>query len=117
MQLGGVRVENFHDEETTVEIRIDEDEKTVQQTTITTSAASDSPSTQILDCEWDTEAEHEYSVGARTDESAEWSDVVLGNDASDTDCQWIGVQLEADAPYLVERDCANYPETPCEKAQ
>lgn len=112
VRLGGVRVENFRDDERTVEIRVEDTGTTIHETTVTVSPASDAPSTHIIECQWRTDDQRGYSVAARSENREEWSEITLTNENGS--CQWIAVQLEADDPFIATRDCKNHSETPCE---
>ncbi|WP_193787784.1 hypothetical protein [Natronorubrum tibetense] len=113
VQLGGVRVENFREESITVEIKIEDDSETVYNTTASVASASGTVSTEIIDCEWDTDAHGQYSIAARVASDDEWDHVDVVEDNSDS-CRWIAIQVESENIYFDQRDCENYPETPCE---
>ncbi|ELY77255.1 hypothetical protein C488_06992 [Natrinema pellirubrum DSM 15624] len=112
VRLGGVRLENFDAKSREVDIRIKKDGNIVYDETVSIDSPSDTVSTRIIDCPWDTDAKSAYSVSAKVFDRAEWTELALDKEGGA--CQWVSVQCENDGIHLDSRNCNDYPETPCD---
>ncbi|SER18814.1 hypothetical protein [Natrinema salaciae] len=112
VRLGGVRLENFDATSRDVDIRVERDGDIVYDETVSIDPPSDTVSTRIIDCTWDTDAAGAYSVSAKVLGREERTELALDEEGGA--CQWVSVYCEAGAVYLGTRNCNDYPETPCE---
>ncbi|WP_245800509.1 hypothetical protein [Natrinema saccharevitans] len=112
VRLGGVRLENFETNSREVDIRVEKDGDIVYDGTVSIDPPSDTVSTRIIDCTWDTDAASAYSVAAKLFDRAEWTELALDEEGGA--CQWVSVQCEYGAIHLDSKNCNDYPEIPCD---